>query len=166
MDTCTTCITRESCAIACGALYIRAVAEDITSEVWLQASRQIWRFRGSSEPDFAAWIHGIAERLVHSYIRSRRRRRALLEAAVREGRVRIASEPERQASELDWPLLYAAIAALPKRDQAIVTLRIYQGLSFEQIGAVLRIQPANARVAFGRTLQKLRVRLGKSFGDT
>ena len=128
-------------------LFVREAAEDVTSQVFLEVARRIQRFPGTSENDFANWLYAIASNLAAACIRDFRRRKALLEAAAREGRIRI-SDPAGNQDELDWPHLYAAIAALPDRDQAIVTLRSFEDLSFEQIGAVLDMKPTAARVAF------------------
>lgn len=144
-------------------LYILAVAEDVVSEVWLQVAEQIREFRGTNEQEFAGWLYAIATNRTNDYIRGWRRRRRLLEAAAREGRIRMAGQPP-QEPELDWPHVYAAIASLPVRDQSIVSLRTFEDLPFEQIAAIVGMRPASVRMAYGRTLNKLRVRLGKSLG--
>ncbi len=144
-------------------LYLREAAEDATSEVFLAVARRIRRFAGRSEEDFRNWLFAIATRQVAAYLRSRSRRAALLEAAARERRLHAADPPD-PAAAVDWPLLYQAIAALAEREQAILTLRCFEGWPFERIGAALSIEPATARVALHRALGKLRERLGGSFG--
>jgi RNA polymerase sigma-70 factor, ECF subfamily len=145
-------------------LYILAVAEDVVSEVWLQVAEQVRDFRGTSDREFAGWLYAIATNRTNDYVRSWRRRRGLLEAAAREGRIRMAGQQEPYEPDLDWPHVYAAIAALPVRDQSIVSLRIFEDLPFEQIAAIVGMRPASVRMAYGRTLNKLRVRLGKLLG--
>ncbi len=144
-------------------LFVREVAEDVTGQVFLEVARRVRQFAGAGEDDFANWLYAIASRQVAACIRDTLRRKALLEAAAREGRIRI-SNPAGSSDELDWPHLYAAIAALPDRDQAIVTLRSFEDLPFERIAAVLEIRPTAARVAFHRALEKLRVQLAGPFG--
>lgn len=146
-------------------LFVREVAEDVTSAVFLDVARQIWQFTGTTEDDFANWLYAIASNQASACIRDGKRRRALLEEAARQGRIRV-SDPSRNPDELDWPHLYAAIAELSERDQAIVTLRSFEAMPFEQIATVLNMKPAAARVAYHRALEKLRVQLAGSFGRT
>lgn len=146
-------------------LFVREVAEDVTSAVFLDVARQIRRFPGTTEDDFANWLYAIASNQVRACIRDGKRRRVLLEEAARQGRIRV-SDPSGSPDELDWPHLYAAIANLPERDQAIVTLRSFEAMPFEQIATVLNLKPTAARVAYHRALEKLRVQLASSFGRT
>jgi RNA polymerase sigma-70 factor, ECF subfamily len=146
-------------------LFVREVAEDVTGQVFLVVAQRIRQFPGSAESDFANWLYAIASNQAAACIRDTQRRRQLFEAAARQGRIRV-SDPAGSQDDLDWPHLYAAIASLPDRDQAIVTLRAFEGLSFEQVGAVLQMKPTAARVAFHRALDKLRVQLAGPFGHT
>ena len=147
-------------------LYVRAIAEDVASEIWFQVVRQIRKFRGDTESEFAVWLYGIATKQINAFIRSRKRRKMLLEEAVRDGRIHVPGSSDSQESHLDWPHLYAALADLPPRDQAIITLRTFQGMPFEQLAAVLGITPAHARMAFSRALRSLRARISGSLGET
>ena len=45
---------------------------------------------------------------------------------------------------------------LPKRDQKVVTLRLVEGLSFNDVGMRLGMEEGHARVTFNRSLQKLK----------
>lgn len=146
-------------------LFLREPAEDVTGAVFLDVARQIRDFSGATEADFANWLYAIASNHVAAWVRSHNRRRKLLEAAAREGRIRV-SDPARDPAELDWPRLYAALADLSERDQAIVTLRSFEAMPFERIATVLNIKPTAARVAYHRALEKLRVQLADSFGRT
>lgn len=143
-------------------LFVRQVAEDVTSEVFLHVARQISGFAGRTERDLRNWLYAIAINQTNACIRSTRRRKMLLEAAVREQRVPTGSSATTGGTQ-DWAQLYAAIATLPARDQTIVTLRGLEGLPFEQIAAVLRMKSGAVRMAFGRALEQLRRRLGNSW---
>ena len=144
-------------------LFVREAAEDVTSQVFLHVAEQIRSFTGSTEADFRNWLYAIAGNQANAYLRKRARRKALLEAAARQGRIAVKASSD-CAGELDWPKLYEAIAALSPREQTIVTLRSFEGWPFEQIAAALEIKPVTARVAFSRALKKLRARLAKSLG--
>ena len=68
-------------------LFIREVAEDVTSEVFLQVARNMHSFRGTVLADFRRWVYTIATNEIRSHIRKTRRREALLAAAVEAGKI-------------------------------------------------------------------------------
>jgi RNA polymerase sigma-70 factor (ECF subfamily) len=55
-----------------------------------------------------------------------------------------------------------AVALLPQLDREILLMRTFEGLSFEEVGYVLEIEPAAARKRHGRAL----LRLHKLLTDT
>ena len=142
-------------------LFLREVAEDVTSSVFLQVAGSIRNFTGLTEDDFRNWLYAIAGNQVNAYIRKTVRRKALLKAAGRQRLVEVGSSAD--TDNLDWSALYQEIAKLSDREQTIVALRI-ENLPYEQIAAVLDIKPIAARVAFNRALKKLKARLAKSIG--
>jgi RNA polymerase sigma-70 factor (ECF subfamily) len=140
-------------------LFSRQVAEDVTSEIFLHVARQIRAFGGRCEQDFRNWLYAVATNQINAYIRSTRRRKALLEAAVRQQRIRLTAMDTTSRDGSDWADLYTAIATLSARDQTIVTLRGLEELPFEQIAGVLKMKSGAVRMAFGRALRELRKRL-------
>ena len=144
-------------------LFVREVGEDVTSEVFLAVARGIRQFPGRTEADFRNWLYAIAGNQVSAYLRTRSRRKALLEAAARQRRIAL-NDPPDPTDELDWPILYQAIADLPQREQAVVTLRCLEKWPFQDIAATLAIRPVTARVSFHRALKQLRARLARPFG--
>jgi RNA polymerase sigma-70 factor, ECF subfamily len=140
-------------------LFVRAVAEDVTSDVFLSVASNMPQFDGLTEGDFRRWVFRIATNEVNAYVRQSKRRAALLEAAARCGALAAsaASQPRRSDIEkLDWPALYKAILSLKPRDQAIVVLRFFEQMSHEEIAGVLGERPATVRVGLSRALEKLR----------
>ena len=140
-------------------LFVRAVAEDVTSDVFLSVASEIRRFAGTTEEDFRRWVFRIATNEVNAYVRRRNRRRALLEAAARNGTLASAVDGTNGPSDvemLDWPALYQAILSLKPRDQAIVVLRFFEHMSHDEIAAVLGERPATVRVGLSRAMKNLR----------
>jgi RNA polymerase sigma-70 factor (ECF subfamily) len=139
-------------------LFVRAVAEDVTSDVFLRVARHLPGFDGSTETDFRRWLFGIAGNAVNAYVRQTRRRAELAEAAARSRAARASSAPA--AELLDWPTVYQAILELEPRDQTILMLRFYADLTHEEIGAVVAATAGAVRTALCRILDRLRRRLG------
>jgi RNA polymerase sigma-70 factor (ECF subfamily) len=48
-----------------------------------------------------------------------------------------------------------ALAQLPDADREILLMQIFEGLSYEEVGAALEIAPAAARKRYGRALLRL-----------
>ncbi len=152
-------IIRGSFATVSGGCSCGAVAEDVTSEVFLSVASKMPQFGGTTEEDFRRWVFRIATNQVNAYVRQARRRRVLLESAARSGTLAAAADSRTRPSDvetLDWPALYQAILELKPRDQAIVVLRFFEQMSHEQIAGVLGERPATVRVGLSRALEKLR----------
>ncbi len=139
-------------------LVLRAVAEDVTSEVFLRVAGSIGGFSGTSAEDFRRWLFRIATNEINAHLRQSIRRRKLLEAAVQMGTINSAvSAPLLEDdSPLDWHTLYRALGELSEREQSIVSLRFFAGLKHHQISEVLDLKTGTIRVALSRALEKLR----------
>ena len=138
---------------------MRAVAEDVTSEVFLSVASNMRHFGGTTEEDFRRWVFRIATNEVNAYVRQAKRRRVLLESAARSGALAAADGSRTGGSgveTLDWPALYQAILRLKPRDQAILHLRFFEQMSHDEIADVLQERPATVRVGLSRALEKLR----------
>jgi RNA polymerase sigma-70 factor (ECF subfamily) len=140
-------------------LFVRAVAEDVTAEVFLSVAAKMRHFEGTSEEDFRRWVFRIATNKANAYVRQARRRGELLESAVRSGALAAAADTQRRPADveiLDWPAVYQAILGLKPRDQAILVLRFFEHMSHEEIAGVLAARPATVRAALSRALERLR----------
>ena len=72
-------------------------------------------------------------------------------------RTRAHNTPDDRPFEgLDWPKVWQAVLEFDERTQAIVTLRFFEGLSHDEIGAIVDERPGNVRVILSRALTKLR----------
>lgn len=139
-------------------LIVRAVAEDVTSEVFVKVANSIRTFSGTSAEDFRRWLFRIATNEINAYLRQSIRRRELLEAAVHMGRINAAvSTPLTGRDDaVEWSELYEALNELSDREQSIISLRFFGDLKHDQIADVLKIKTGTVRVALSRALEKLR----------
>ena len=145
-------------------LLVRAVAEDVTSEVFLKAAAHFHDFSGETAEDFRRWIFRIATNEINAQLRQSIRQRELLEAAARMGRVKtLASTPLRSVDgPVDWEDVVQAMTELSEREQSIISLKFFAGHQHDQIAAILKIDPGTCRVALSRALNKLRDHLQAS----
>ena len=138
-------------------LFNKEIAEDVTSTVFLEVAGRIRTFSGRTEEDFRNWLYAIAANNANAYIRKTSRRKQLLAEAV--ALIVIDPNNSKAPTELDWPMLYAAILKLKPKHQTIITLRFFENLEFEQIAEIIKARPATVRVTLHRILKKLRTQL-------
>lgn len=143
----------------------RAAAEDTTSEVFLSVASHMRGFAGRFETDFRRWLFRIATNAVVARRRQAGRRQTILKAAAAQGRFG-GDVDERSAisdhDPLDWPTVHVALLELDEREQTIVTLRFFAGLSHEEIAGVVDSTAGAVRTALSRTLAGLRARFDPS----
>ncbi len=142
-------------------LVVRAVAEDVTSEVFLKVAASIRDFSGSTAEDFRRWLFRIATNEINAHLRQTIRRRELFEAAVQMGVVNAAVSAPLTNSDapVEWAEVYQALNELSDREQSVISLRFFGGLKHDQIADVLNVKTGTIRVALSRALEKLRERL-------
>ncbi|GAA3232125.1 RNA polymerase sigma factor [Dactylosporangium siamense] len=142
--------------------YLRVVcgdaAEDVASETWLQASRDLSRFSGDTTA-FRVWLFRIARnRGIDENRRAWRRREEPHETVhdVGEAAGAVARDAALDAGDrsgTEWAL--RMIRTLPAEQAEAVMLRVVAGLDVAGTAQVLRKRPGAVRVATMRGLRRL-----------
>lgn len=125
--------------------YIRDLDEvqDVTQEAFIKAYRALPNFRGDSQ--FYTWVYRIAINTAKNYLVARHRRPPTVDVDVEDAEH---FEGDFQLKEIENPqnilfgdelkqVVEGAIAALPQDLRTAVTLREYDGLSYEDIANVM-----------------------------
>ncbi|WP_253896146.1 RNA polymerase sigma factor [Solibacillus sp. R5-41] len=130
-----------------------ATAEDLTQDVFYEASKNIHRYRG--EATLSTWLFSIANNLLKKYYRSKKYEKALIEQL--ETKSSLLPFTTEQLVELkdDAEQLLLQIDALEPAAKDVVLLRIYIELSFKEIGELMGQSENYVRVLFHRTKIKL-----------
>jgi RNA polymerase sigma-70 factor (ECF subfamily) len=132
-------------------------AEDDVQETFLR----VYKARGGYRPlvPFRAFLYTIARNLLRDRARYQRRRAA----AVHRSAPRPAAAPDGDdwAERLD---LRDAIAALPEAMRLVLVLSVYQGLSYEEISAVVGIPLGTVKTRMFHALRILRRSLAIDVG--
>jgi RNA polymerase sigma-70 factor (sigma-E family) len=136
----------------------RDLAQDIVQEVLARAHQRWQRIVRLNVPD------SYVRRMVTNEFLSWRRGR--WSRLVPIGRVPEEQRPVSVAAERDAPTVHAErdallteLARLPRRQQAVLVLRYYEGLSDAEIADVLGCRPGTVRGYASRALATLRVEL-------
>jgi RNA polymerase sigma-70 factor, ECF subfamily len=147
---------------------------DVVQETQLEAVARLTDFIERRPMPFRLWILRTAiQRLLKLTRQARAARRdvsrerplpqssGLSHEVPRNEEIRaIAVTPSQQAAARDTATrLHAALGRLGEPDRVILELRALAGLSYEEAGARLEIEPAAARKRYGRALLRLRVML-------
>lgn len=144
--------------------YLRGVepraAEDIESETWLQAARDLHRFRGN-EVEFRSWLFTIARHRLLDWRRAAARRPA---TPVGPDRMPERTTPDDTAStvveNIDTEAALALVATLAPDQAEVILLRVLGGLDVTQVASIVGKRPGTVRVLQHRGLRRLAERLG------
>jgi RNA polymerase sigma-70 factor (ECF subfamily) len=124
---------------------------DVTQEAFIKAYRALPRFRGDSQ--FYTWLYRIAINTAKNYLVSRARRPPARDIDVANGEfqdnsavLRDIENPENAlATEQLRTVIYQAIDDLPDELKVAVTLREFEGLSYEEIAEVMECPVGTVR---------------------
>lgn len=131
-------------------------AEDILQETYLSAQRSTARYRGESS--LLSWLTGIALNLARHRIRRRRSERRFLRLVRLFG----PGEPPESAVERreEEDRVRLAVAALPERERAVLSMFDWEGLSHREIARVLGCAEGTVWSLLSRARAEVRRRLG------
>jgi RNA polymerase sigma-70 factor, ECF subfamily len=144
-------------------------AEDTTQDVFLAAFRNIRRFRKDAK--FSTWLYRIA--VNHCLSRLRRRPQGIhvsLDAEGSEERVmsRLPSRDSHEGeilSEERQSRVRAALQFLQPEHKAVLELKFFQDLTFEEIAAVVEAPVSTIKSRLYAGLEVMRYRLGAFSSD-
>lgn len=133
-------------------------AEDLTQEVFLRVFRSLHKFQPGT---FEGWLHRITTNLFLDT--ARRRQKIRFAALVDTSAERLPSQwptPSEQVNDADLDHdVAAALAALPPEFRAAVVLCDIEGLTYEEISAVLDVKIGTVRSRIHRGRSQLRAAL-------
>jgi RNA polymerase sigma-70 factor (ECF subfamily) len=129
-----------------------SATSDLIQQTIVDAWRNFSKFHGRTPGQLRAWLKAI---LVHGSLNARRRARPIrIESEALDSS---ATSPSQAAAQSDsHAALDAALGVLSERHRAVIHLRIWDRLSFPEIGAKLGVSEDAARMLYGRALASLR----------
>lgn len=132
-------------------------AMDTVQEAFLKAFRALGRYRGESA--FRTWLFAIALNAVRSEARRGKRRGEREELGLEAADRVPAGDPgaDRAVTDAEEAQRVARLLTrLPPRQRATLVLRVYEELSFREIGEVLGCSEGAARVNYHHAIKRLR----------
>jgi len=155
-------------AVCYGVLRNREAARDTAQEAFMKAWREISRFKGDSK--FKTWIYRIAMNAAIDAVRRRRPQVSLdaTDVSDEEGQAPVIISddrpgPREEASKDELKQMMArAVEQLSPDHRAILVLREWQGLSYEEIAETLELEMGTvmsrihyAKKKLGEVLQRM-----------
>ncbi len=144
--------------IALGILRDEDGAADVTQDAFLKAFRALDGFRGDAS--FRTWLLTITANEARGALRKLGRRKETgLEAA---GPVAVSQETAEVAllKAEEAERVKTLLEDLPEKQRQAVTLRIFEGMSFKEVGALIGSSEGAARVNYHHGIRRLREMLG------
>lgn len=145
---------REVYGLACRMVSDAEEAKDLAQQAFLQAFVHIRTFRRDAQ--FRTWLFRIAINQCYNYLKSRKK----FGDPVDSDEVNLVGQDPSPEADLarqdDRRRLYEAMERLPDKQRAVITLKIEQGLSYEEISRVLGGTAGAARVNYCQALKTLK----------
>jgi RNA polymerase sigma-70 factor (ECF subfamily) len=144
-------------------LRLRLDPSDVVQDAQLEAFRRLADYLERRPMPFRLWLHktvaeGLA-RLRRDHVEAARRSVEREVGPADEAalmRLTGGSTPSRRVSRDELARrVRQALARLSEADQEVLLMRTFDGLSFDEVGCLLGIEPAAARKRYGRALVRL-----------
>jgi RNA polymerase sigma-70 factor (ECF subfamily) len=144
--------------VALGILRDEDGAADVAQETFLKAVKGLKGFRGDAS--FKTWILAIAANEARGVLRKAGRRKELALETVGPVPSTDASADETMERDEDVGRIRELLSGLPEKQKQAVTLRIFEELSFREIGNIIGSSEGAARVNYHHGIRRLREMLG------
>jgi RNA polymerase sigma-70 factor (ECF subfamily) len=133
-------------------------ASDAAQETFLRGFRGLGGFRGDAS--FKTWILTIAANEAKGILRKASRKKEIGLEAVGSVPSKGVSADVVMERSADVGRVKELLARLPEKQREAVTLRIFEDLSFREIGAIIGSSEGAARVNYHHGIRRLREMLG------
>jgi RNA polymerase sigma-70 factor (ECF subfamily) len=148
---------REIYNLACRLVQDPEEAKDMAQQTFMQAYIHIKEFRGQSQ--FRTWLFRIAINQCYNFFKTKKK----FGDPVDSQELVIVEEDHNPQEGLmaaeDRSRLYAALEHLPPKQRAVLTLKLEQGLSYQEIAKELGGTAGAARVNFCQAVKTLKKHL-------
>jgi RNA polymerase sigma-70 factor (ECF subfamily) len=144
---------REIYGLACRLVMDQEEAKDLTQQAFLQAFIHIRAFRQQSQ--FRTWLFRIAINQCYNFLKTRKKFGEPVDT--QELQIMGEDSPEEDlVAEQDRQRLYQALEQLPPKQRAVITLKLEQGLNYQEISQALGGTAGAARVNYCQALKTLK----------
>jgi RNA polymerase sigma-70 factor (ECF subfamily) len=133
----------------------REDAEDVLQDVFTS----VWKSRHTYDANkgkLSTWLHRIT---VNECLRKRHKDRPLM---LRVDPEELAGQAQERPDKLDFEALTEAMSALDPKHRAVLVLRYFNDLSYDEIAGTLQVPLGTVKSRINHAIRSLRNRLGES----
>jgi RNA polymerase sigma-70 factor, ECF subfamily len=140
------------------------IAEDITSETFFKALKNLWKFKWQNVP-FSAWIYRIATNEINYYFRKGKYKPCSLESMMETGfdppgQSDLETEIEEIDAQIkrhkDFLVIQQELKKLPVKYQEVIALRFFEDKKINEIAAILGKKEGTIKSLLSRGLDLLK----------
>jgi RNA polymerase sigma-70 factor (ECF subfamily) len=136
------------------------IAQDVTSETFLKALKNLWQFRWKNIP-FSAWLYRIANNEIVNYFRKRKGGLAPLEkiaepASADNLEAEFIKAQEELEKHQDFLRAQEKISELDIKYQEVVVLRFFEKKQIKEIAEILGKKEGTIKSLLHRGIEKLK----------
>jgi RNA polymerase sigma-70 factor (ECF subfamily) len=138
------------------------IAQDLTSEIFLKALKNIKQFQWRGIP-FSAWLYRIASHEIATAFRKNKRRQLLTQEIMNQAdtygisvEAEIALAEEELQKHEDFLAIHNSISKLPVKYQEVIVLRFFEKKQLEEIGDILGKREGTVKSLLHRGMEKLK----------
>jgi RNA polymerase sigma-70 factor, ECF subfamily len=134
----------------------RETAEDLVGATFLKAVKYLGNF-DARKGNFSAWIYRIARNTLYDHYRSTKGTESLEDS---EEEIASPSNVEKEVSDKQLAAIVKGhFKELSKDQQEVITMRIWDGLSYAEISEVLGKSESSCKTIFHRGIAKLKLKV-------
>jgi len=140
------------------------IAQDITSETFFKALKNLWKFRWKNI-SFSAWLYRIANNEIANYFRKNKKYSISLEKLKEKGfepislhnpEAEFLKAQEELKKHQDFLKIQEKISQLPIKYQEVITLRFFEKKKIKEIAEILGKKEGTIKSLLHRGLEKLK----------
>ncbi len=140
------------------------IAQDITSETFFKALRNLWQFRWRNIP-FSAWLYRVASNEIANYFRKNRYlvsleilrdEQGFEPVAIHNPETEFLEAQEKLKQHQDFLMIQEKISKLPIKEQEVITLRFFEKKKIKEISEILGKKQGTIKSLLHRGLEKLK----------
>jgi len=141
------------------------IAQDITSETFFKALKNLWKFRWKNVP-FSAWLYRIANNEIANYFRKNKKYSISLDKLLEEKglepvalynlETEFLEAQEKLKKHQDFLKIQGKISQLSIKYQEVITLRFFEKKKIKEIAEILGKKEGTIKSLLYRGLEKLK----------
>ncbi len=134
----------------------REIAEDLTSQVWMKAMKGLEKFSDKQGASFKSWIYRIANNSVIDHYRTQKEQLDIDKV----DEIGISADLGKCIDDQDKLIeVKAFLGDLKPIEQEIVTLRVWDEMSYREIAEVTGKKEDNCKQIYKRTIEKIQANI-------